>query len=1213
MSYLDVPTSADGPALKSEIREYLLDLGSRKEFRSLHLTAPSASSSDISAYKRVEHRAPRLPGLQMHGGQNFARNFDNPDTPTPRLVLNWQTGTGKSIGAIGIGQEFVAHFKKQINIRPANRPTVFIIGFTKSIIQAEMLRHPEFGFVSAQEIQEMKRLRASAEASGNATTPESRHYGGFVGVLKRRITDRSRGGYYRFYGYKEFANRLFLITRRGGARNFSIQSLYARKSARKDARKDASETLDQTFIECIDAAVKNGNIEVNRELLLSLHGGLIIADEIHNTYNIQTKNNYGIAIQYVLDKIGAETPRATPRLLAMSATVTSGSPMEIIDLLNFLVPLKHLPKQKRLRREDFFRVVERGDAVKRKEVVLLPGALDMIGRLSAGRVSFLLDEDEGSYPRRIFEGEPVRDPLELGKNIAYLKFIKCPMAPFHERSLDHLVEQRSKLEHFAARPSAIPINALALYDMSFPNPKFAPTAASAPRDTYGLYLSTETPKQISAATSEWRAKAGVGVRSLKGDTDIRAGDPVLITGPYLSITPKNRAVTGIGAYSTKYHRLAADIIAIIRDGPGKIMVYHPRVRRSGVLAIQELMRMNGIIGEQAAPNPSTLCGVCGVEKKTHKGKKINHAYVPARFAIVNSEIDRCVVARSIARYNRVSNAEGHEVRILIGSRMIREGFDLKAVRFQLIASLPTDIPTLIQVLGRAVRKNSHISLPQNLRDVHVRIYVSTAGKASMAPEVIRYAEKMRVFLVAQKVEMAIRSYAVDAFLNFEKAERRLQKNGKMQATIDGIPYEPVATFAEIERRPETKATFEAYGYGDREVAAIRAVIQALFEVRPVWTYEDLWKAVHEPNLVKGLAVDPRSFSEESFAIALDSLAHQNPSVTDLVGLTFPSKALAQTGRTTISRVGVYFIQTFLGPEKQPVLDIESYVRDNAVLKPVRVRVSDYVREARTGHNFSVRLALFEKQFTDAPIENAFVEFDSEFHFTLLRKIVEAFAGAAKNSPPPLFLRLDSSGSPLARLIDLYWRFRILVGRADVASHPKAEKLLRSYPKGKGLSKRALARAPIGFVATAAVRLYDFSAKRDHWYDIPRKAIGFTSRFTENDIVVGYIERRGAFLRFKVRPPIHELSVAEVRDIRSLARGAVCETRPRREQELLALRLKAIQKAKLRELSSAEICVRIRSRLFALEERSRNKAGGMAVGVRFMYLFNDKLPTITLNR
>jgi hypothetical protein len=145
-------------------------------------------------------------------------------------------------------------------------------------------------------------------------------------------------------------------------------------------------------------------------------------------------------------------------------------------------------------------------------------------------------------------------------------------------------------------------------------------------------------------------------------------------------------------------------------------------------------------------------------------------------------------------------------------------------------------------------------------------------------------------------------------------------------------------------------------------------------------------------------------------------------------------------------------------------------------------------------------------------------------------------------------------------------------------------------------------------------------------------------------------------RFKIRLPIHKLqSHGERRgDVRMLARGAVCETRPREELEAYAKRLRAAVTAigatvqatrggdsaacsrnsstrggaamqltanlgyaakydkmtRKRYPSATDVCDSLRLHLLALEEDARAPAAGMMNGTRWLYLFNDRPPTVS---
>src|SRR5690606_38616267 len=119
-------------------------------------------------------------------------------------------------------------------------------------------------------------------------------------------------------------------------------------------------------LEAIDEAEKNELIEINRPLIMGLAGGLLIADEIHNTYNQKQENKYGLAIRYVLNYLENIDP---PKVLLLSATPIGGEASEIVDLLNILLPVN-------FKRTDFLKINKNGISK------LLPNALDEIMKLT---------------------------------------------------------------------------------------------------------------------------------------------------------------------------------------------------------------------------------------------------------------------------------------------------------------------------------------------------------------------------------------------------------------------------------------------------------------------------------------------------------------------------------------------------------------------------------------------------------------------------------------------------------------------------------------------------------------------------------------------------------------------------------------------------------------------------------------------------------------
>jgi hypothetical protein len=143
----------------------------------------------------------------------------------------------------------------------------------------------------------------------------------------------------------------------------------------------------------------------------------------------------------------------------------------------------------------------------------------------------------------------------------------------------------------------------------------------------------------------------------------------------------------------------------------------------------------------------------------------NHKFTPVRFVMAHSEIDRAQIEHSLEKFNGPDNTDGSRFLILVGSKIIKESYDTKAIRNEFIMGRPDNISTLIQIKGRAVRKNSHKLLPLDQR--HVKIFIFTSclpikqksgvdtGAYQLSYEEEKYKEKIAAFQVMQKIEKVL--------------------------------------------------------------------------------------------------------------------------------------------------------------------------------------------------------------------------------------------------------------------------------------------------------------------------------------------------------------------------------------------------------------------------------------------------------------------------
>jgi hypothetical protein len=610
---------------------------------------------------------------------------------------------------------------------------------------------------------------------------------------------------------------------------------------------------------------------------------------------------------------------------------------------------------------------------------------------------------------------------------------------------------------------------------------------------------------------------------------------------------------------------------------------------SGVLLLQELLRMHGIADENSSATDFTLCAICGIARGVHEDG--GHEYMPARFVVAHGDTDNVTRTRSISKFNTSANIDGYNFRIIIGSRVVREGLNFKGVRHQFIASLPTDFPTLIQVFGRVVRKNSHNELPPADRNVKIRVFVSTRPDNQVSPELQRYIAKGQEYLVIQEVERVLHRYAVDGFANYERIRAALptDNHNALVPSLDSLPYEPLVRHSVAK---SDVASFTAYGYGNREVMLLVAVCRVLFGARPVWTYSDLWAAIRG-GAVGGVNYNPAEFDEGNFAIALSNLAMP-----------------AGNPPTMVVHAGRFYTLASVDSAGKPVVDVESYLHAHAPItrsEKVSVQLSKYIRESKTSQNFTVRLGAFNKRYlmpdSKYDIEMSLVDYGADFHFALLRRLI------SQRDP----VTADDNA-----VVELYRQFKVVVSVGDTKTADVA-RIFRG-------SRTRVSDELVGYVTPESVNLYDPS--RGEWYNATLSAFNIGRRHIENNIAVGFVvsQGTGSFAvngtkaQFKIRAPIQKLNAASssVRvDARNLARGGVCETRNRAERagyvDMLRTAVSKVSNIKTnsaRNLPAAALCRDIRKYLLILERHARSPQDGMATGVRWLYIFSDKVPSVS---
>lgn len=1063
------------------------------------------------------------------------------------FIITHNTGSGKTLAACGIARPFVRAYQSLYSREKAKKnystaasavalaretPSVWVLGFegTKSAFMRELLSHTEFGYVTGSELEELRHRKIAANSQ---LDDDIKQYKEYYSRLKRRVTDKRKGGFFKFLGYDELVNKLW----KTGPSTESFGDMEKRAAASGLPLEDL-----------IDEEIRAGRLVPDKEFVALWENGLMICDEMQNLYNSDTKNNRGAAVQYLLGTV------PSLRFLSLSATPITNSPTEVVELLNFLITPPEQPTAKS-------KLFNRDDAGRAK---LLPGALETIGRLSRGKISFLQNTNIRQYPRRILCGENVTDENNFA--LPYLKFDVCVMTDRHRCAWEkYCAAENTKL---------VPAGGFAVYDMVFPDPDDA---------NCGIFLTKAAKYAVQAASQEWRDSNRIEL--------IRAGTSSQIFGGEWLAMPN------LALYSAKYSRMVALLYEIISDATNnpkyakKTFISHPRVSGSGVLLIGEILRQNGFVDYRSDPFPTTLCWICGVVLSKHNSAP-DHQYIPAKYMIIHGELSKQQVARLIAAYNAPTNINGIECGVIIGSQVIRESYDFKAIQRLIICNLDTNIPIMLQIFGRCGRTNSHVELTPDQREYRVHILLSVSGRNTdsvFGPEVARYADKLQDYETIQQIERELYKNAIDAIINrelimqpdnlaeyFPSAEMadKVHRGEVLEPEASpalGNLYFDVPHYRRWQPHELNLSTFQSNEYWRDEIAQISSLIKRAFLREPVRTYGQLWDWVQKPPI--GMSINPALFSEHNFVIALNLLVEgtaqsieANDVKTIAASMWDPAcKYIRHEGIDyKIAQIGEFYVmfpETIVGSPQKFMHDVETYLRPQIyAVSTWEVSFKEYLGAVRTDDAFvNARAAYAAKLAAGDPIECLLYDFNVAFQQSLFAETVKVVSQSRPSGKSAA--KID----PVAdAVLQLGRKFCIWVTLAEVRPYKNVVKQFAG-----GLPNDIPPTTPLGYMVKDIVKLFDQSAtdKNDtgEWLDINKFSLNRHHDFRENDIIIGMLEPVQQFVEFKIRPPAQTMqsrAVSESRhrelrqdDRRLLEPGIVCRNKQKPALLELAARLK----------------------------------------------------------
>ena len=344
------------------------------------------------------------------------------------------------------------------------------------------------------------------------------------------------------------------------------------------------------------------------------------------------------------------------------------------------------------------------------------------------------------------------------------------------------------------------------------------------------------------------------------------------------------------------------------------------------------------------------------------------------------------------------------------------------------------------------------------------------------------------------------------------------------------------------------------------------IIKKAFIIRPVWTYDDLWKEIRNPVITIKTPYDHSLFYEENFKLALDALI--DGTYMDLM------TEYSTTNDTNISYIVIggesrrivyykpYFILCATDEIGIPIIDYDQYMRNNQTDITTSISLTRYADLSAGQKNFNNFVTIYKKKYITKP-KLSLVEMDPTFHNTIMKYYIEG----------------KSKFVDFKDLISLYEQLDIFIYYDSFIS--------LSIAKTYGFTK---SNKPVGFLAGSNVALYSDSK----WIFIQINLLKQHVR-EENNIIIGFTKIIGETQVLKLRLPLHKLT--KFKDRRKISKGAVCETYSIQERKSI------LRKLEVEYSRDDDLCELILLDLLKKEIRDRNSSRGN----KWLYFWCDKIP------
>lgn len=801
----DMFPQADTDALEAEAGLYP-DIDDPMFVQKIMRKREFAENKQLSLAERMRlNENPCDPNLEFELSpvQRFVARYLGPNTPYNSALLYHGVGVGKTCAAVNVAEAYLEMYPRKQVIIVA--PPNIQPGFERNIFDEARLR------------------------IGQGDMPNS--FNGCTGDTYLRLTQteyvrdpklvmtrvtRLRRRRYQLLGYTQFYNEINSLLKKRVPVGIAADQRQMKELA----------VLRQYFshrLIIIDEAHNLRDIVESEQENVDAPGGAVELTEA------QAGKKLTPMLQKVLD--AAEGLK----LLLLTATPMYNSWQEILFLMNLLL---RNDKKALLSLDDIFQA----------DGTFKPDGEAMLGRLASCYVSFMRGENPISFPIRLApQGAPVLAawPHQDPKGQAVSE------------------DDRVRLQNLPFVPCSFTGEAVGLYN-EFTEEVVAETGLG----LASVDILIQAGNFLFPARSE-EVRDRIGETGFNGCFTEETRGMLKVVRARAEVPPTWLRQDQIANYSPK----AAFLLNRIQTAKGPSFVYS-RFVKSGALMIALVLEANGytLVGRDVpflangiqAPG-GRQCALCPRKEGNHAA--VDHPFTPAKYVLLTGRDEYSPNNKAAVDLARADgNANGSQVKVVLGSQVASEGIDLRFIRECFVFDSWYHMNKLEQVIGRAIRMCSHASLPFELRNCTVNLLI-TAFPGDVDRETMdmyQYRQGLRKAIQVGKVTRVLKRYAVDCNLNHDAIAiqglpdvQQTDSQGQRHdaVNINDVPFTSLCDWMEtcdyqcaipvaVDPLRSDDSTYDEYAARWRQ-SQIKDRFRALFARQPFYRFDDIERTMED--------------------------------------------------------------------------------------------------------------------------------------------------------------------------------------------------------------------------------------------------------------------------------------------------------------------------------------------------------------------------------